>query len=274
MCWPKAEARESSLWLPCPSPCGHVLWNAPWNIAASSMTFTRWTNWLVSPPGLFLQGEARCFQVKIYISFQINYIVSDSEFHLLNSWKRDCQSTHEVSMSLETISPPWPLVSHRTFYVRKLSSHVTRTKVFKTTINSPPCLTAHVISGRGGAPQPVRGPRMLQHPARAGGGGGVAVQDHRASTREAHRPDGRGRASRQQGSDYLSNECQKVDDRFAWLTSTKKMKRRVFDVMFCWILQWHSCAHVGRLHSGDHFGAKQAGSRIRQVRLFSFYCYY
>lgn len=27
---------------------------------------------------------------------QINYIVSDSEFHMLNSWRREEQSTHEV----------------------------------------------------------------------------------------------------------------------------------------------------------------------------------
>ncbi|MEQ2216934.1 hypothetical protein XENOCAPTIV_026114, partial [Xenoophorus captivus] len=26
---------------------------------------------------------------------QVNYIVSDSEFHILNSWRREDQSTHE-----------------------------------------------------------------------------------------------------------------------------------------------------------------------------------
>ncbi|XP_061523581.1 integrator complex subunit 13 isoform X1 [Phycodurus eques] len=38
----------------------------------------------------------------------INYIVSDSEFHLLNSWKRDCQSTHELMSSLAAVGPPNP----------------------------------------------------------------------------------------------------------------------------------------------------------------------
>lgn len=42
------------------------------------------------------------FQLKLsYISchlfiLQVNYIVSDSEFHILNTWKREEQSTHEV----------------------------------------------------------------------------------------------------------------------------------------------------------------------------------
>ena len=34
----------------------------------------------------------------MHLSFssQINYIVSDSEFHILNTWRQEDQSTHEV----------------------------------------------------------------------------------------------------------------------------------------------------------------------------------
>ncbi|XP_061769272.1 integrator complex subunit 13 isoform X1 [Nerophis ophidion] len=38
----------------------------------------------------------------------INYIVSDSEFHILNSWKRDNQSTHELMSALAAVGPPNP----------------------------------------------------------------------------------------------------------------------------------------------------------------------
>ncbi|XP_034528965.1 integrator complex subunit 13 isoform X1 [Notolabrus celidotus] len=38
----------------------------------------------------------------------INYIVSDSEFHILNSWKREDQSTHELMSALAAVGPPNP----------------------------------------------------------------------------------------------------------------------------------------------------------------------
>lgn len=40
----------------------------------------------------------------------------------------------------------------------------------------------------------------------------------------------------------------------------------LIQLCFVWfITQWYSCAHVGRLYPGNHFGPKQAGSRLRQV---------
>uniref|UniRef100_A0A8C5HM67 Integrator complex subunit 13 n=1 Tax=Gouania willdenowi TaxID=441366 RepID=A0A8C5HM67_GOUWI len=36
----------------------------------------------------------------------INYIVSDSEFHILNSWMREDQSTHELMSALAAVGPP------------------------------------------------------------------------------------------------------------------------------------------------------------------------
>ncbi|XP_008301165.1 integrator complex subunit 13 [Stegastes partitus] len=38
----------------------------------------------------------------------INYIVSDSEFHILNSWRREDQSTHELMSALAAVGPPNP----------------------------------------------------------------------------------------------------------------------------------------------------------------------
>ncbi|XP_076009428.1 integrator complex subunit 13 [Genypterus blacodes] len=38
----------------------------------------------------------------------INYIVSDSEFHILNSWKHEHQSTHELLSALAAVGPPNP----------------------------------------------------------------------------------------------------------------------------------------------------------------------
>lgn len=38
----------------------------------------------------------------------VNYIVSDSEFHLLNSWRREDQSTHELMSALAAVGPPNP----------------------------------------------------------------------------------------------------------------------------------------------------------------------
>ncbi|KAM7367085.1 hypothetical protein PAMP_015010 [Pampus punctatissimus] len=38
----------------------------------------------------------------------VNYIVSDSEFHILNSWKREDQSTHELMSALAAVGPPNP----------------------------------------------------------------------------------------------------------------------------------------------------------------------
>ncbi|KAK7913592.1 hypothetical protein WMY93_013803 [Mugilogobius chulae] len=38
----------------------------------------------------------------------INYIVSDSEFHSLNSWRREDQSTHELMSALAAVGPPNP----------------------------------------------------------------------------------------------------------------------------------------------------------------------
>lgn len=34
--------------------------------------------------------------ISVNSASQINYIVSDSEFHILNSWRREDQSIHEV----------------------------------------------------------------------------------------------------------------------------------------------------------------------------------
>uniref|UniRef100_A0A8C2ZUE7 Integrator complex subunit 13 n=1 Tax=Cyclopterus lumpus TaxID=8103 RepID=A0A8C2ZUE7_CYCLU len=38
----------------------------------------------------------------------INYIVSDSEFHILNSWRQEDQSTHELMSALAAVGPPNP----------------------------------------------------------------------------------------------------------------------------------------------------------------------
>uniref|UniRef100_A0A3Q1ILB7 Integrator complex subunit 13 n=1 Tax=Anabas testudineus TaxID=64144 RepID=A0A3Q1ILB7_ANATE len=38
----------------------------------------------------------------------VNYIVSDSEFHMLNSWRREEQSTHELMSALAAVGPPNP----------------------------------------------------------------------------------------------------------------------------------------------------------------------
>ncbi|KAM8910830.1 integrator complex subunit 13 isoform 1-T3 [Spinachia spinachia] len=38
----------------------------------------------------------------------INYIVSDSEFHILNSWRHEDQSTHELMSALAAVGPPNP----------------------------------------------------------------------------------------------------------------------------------------------------------------------
>lgn len=38
----------------------------------------------------------------------VNYMVSDSEFHILNSWRREDQSTHELMSALAAVGPPNP----------------------------------------------------------------------------------------------------------------------------------------------------------------------
>ncbi|TKS90667.1 Integrator complex subunit 13 [Collichthys lucidus] len=38
----------------------------------------------------------------------VNYIVSDSEFHILNSWRQEEQSTHELMSALAAVGPPNP----------------------------------------------------------------------------------------------------------------------------------------------------------------------
>ncbi|KAF7655306.1 hypothetical protein LDENG_00058210 [Lucifuga dentata] len=38
----------------------------------------------------------------------VNYIVSDSEFHTLNSWRQEDQSTHELMSALAAVGPPNP----------------------------------------------------------------------------------------------------------------------------------------------------------------------
>ncbi|CAJ1054919.1 integrator complex subunit 13 [Xyrichtys novacula] len=38
----------------------------------------------------------------------VNYIVSDSEFHILNTWRQDNQSTHELMSALAAVGPPNP----------------------------------------------------------------------------------------------------------------------------------------------------------------------
>ncbi|XP_013869939.1 integrator complex subunit 13 isoform X2 [Austrofundulus limnaeus] len=38
----------------------------------------------------------------------VNYVVSDSEFHILNSWRRENQSTHELMAALAAVGPPNP----------------------------------------------------------------------------------------------------------------------------------------------------------------------
>ncbi|XP_008399159.1 integrator complex subunit 13 isoform X1 [Poecilia reticulata] len=38
----------------------------------------------------------------------VNYIVSDSEFHILNTWRREDQSTHELMSALSAVGPPNP----------------------------------------------------------------------------------------------------------------------------------------------------------------------
>lgn len=109
MCWRRVELKESFLWLPYPSPSGPVLWSAPWSTAGSSMTSIQRTKWLASC-FLFLtllnldtvaKGRWGAGNTTINIFchpfiLQVNYIVSDSEFHILNSWRQEEQSTHEV----------------------------------------------------------------------------------------------------------------------------------------------------------------------------------
>lgn len=38
----------------------------------------------------------------------VNYIVSDSEFHILNSWRQEDQGTHELMSALAAVGPPNP----------------------------------------------------------------------------------------------------------------------------------------------------------------------
>lgn len=38
----------------------------------------------------------------------VNYIVSDSEFHILNSWRQEDQNTHELMSALAAVGPPNP----------------------------------------------------------------------------------------------------------------------------------------------------------------------
>ncbi|KAM3587280.1 uncharacterized protein V6R79_000845 [Siganus canaliculatus] len=38
----------------------------------------------------------------------VNYLVSDSEFHILNSWRREDQSIHELMSALAAVGPPNP----------------------------------------------------------------------------------------------------------------------------------------------------------------------
>ncbi|KAF3859595.1 hypothetical protein F7725_021994 [Dissostichus mawsoni] len=38
----------------------------------------------------------------------INYVVSDSEFHILNTWRQEDQSTHELMSALAAVGPPNP----------------------------------------------------------------------------------------------------------------------------------------------------------------------
>lgn len=38
-----------------------------------------------------------------------------------------------------------------------------------------------------------------------------------------------------------------------------------FLLLLFFVVQRHTCAHAGRLHSGNYYRAKQAGSRLRQV---------
>lgn len=40
-----------------------------------------------------------------------------------------------------------------------------------------------------------------------------------------------------------------------------------FLLFLCFVVQRHTCAHAGRLHSGNYYRAKQAGSRLRQVSM-------
>uniref|UniRef100_A0A1A8HXQ2 Asunder, spermatogenesis regulator homolog (Drosphila) n=1 Tax=Nothobranchius kuhntae TaxID=321403 RepID=A0A1A8HXQ2_NOTKU len=44
----------------------------------------------------------------VFCNSQINYIVSDSEFHILNSWRREDQTTHELMATLAAVGPPNP----------------------------------------------------------------------------------------------------------------------------------------------------------------------
>uniref|UniRef100_A0A8C7ZJW9 Integrator complex subunit 13 n=1 Tax=Oryzias sinensis TaxID=183150 RepID=A0A8C7ZJW9_9TELE len=47
-------------------------------------------------------------EMKTFALKQVNYIVSDSEFHILNSWRRGDQSTHELMSALAAVGPPNP----------------------------------------------------------------------------------------------------------------------------------------------------------------------
>lgn len=65
-------------------------------------------------------------------------------------------------------------------------------------------------AGGRGAPEPAGRPRVLQHPARAGGRRRGALQDHRVPARGPHHADGERRARGQQGQDHLHHQRQEV----------------------------------------------------------------
>lgn len=82
--------------------------------------------------------------------------------------------------------------------------------------NSSLLCPADGSAGGGGAAEPAGRPRVLQHPARAGGGRRGALQDHRVPARGPHHAHGERRARGQQGQDHLHHQRQEVGE-IGWL---------------------------------------------------------
>lgn len=79
--------------------------------------------------------------------------------------------------------------------------------------NSSLLCSADGSAGGRGAAEPAGRPRVLQHPARAGGGRRGALQDHGVPARGPHHAHGERRASGQQGQDHLHHQRQEVGTR-------------------------------------------------------------
>lgn len=90
---------------------------------------------------------------------QVNYIVSDSEVHILNSWKQEDQNTQEVN-------------AHLSLCMSISSTLLVPVLVLRVCVL---CLSADGCLGSCWATKPSSGSWMLQRPAWAGGGCRITV---------------------------------------------------------------------------------------------------